>query len=80
MVFVLTMVTNDNETFSFVTLSAATKRVTDRLRNPYEQQNEQSEGNADASKRDEQKAREHREAVNEGLKRLRTFERRASGK
>lgn len=71
---------NDNEPDTFHSLSLATRRVVDRLRNPHEQQNEHGEGDADAGKRDEQKAREHREAVNEGLKRLRAFERRASGK
>lgn len=76
----MTKALNDNFPLTFTRIGLAAQRVTDRLRNPHEQQNEQSEGNADASKRDEQKAREHREAVNEGLKRLRTFERRASGK
>ena len=76
----MTKALNDNFPLTFTRIGLAAQRVTDRLRNPHEQQNEHGEGNADARKRDEQKAREHREAVNEGLKWLRTFERRASGK
>ena len=79
MVFVLTMVTNDNEKFSFITLSAATKRVTDRLSNGQKQTDSEGVDDREADERSKEKAEQHRRYVDEGLKRIRAFERRARG-
>ena len=66
----------DNEPDTFHSLSLATRRVVDRLRNPHEQADGNREGEADASDRDEQKSEQHKEYVEYRLRELRAFERR----
>jgi len=86
MCFVFHMVTfaNDNERETFSPISLAAAMILNRLRTQrhlLELQDEKKiepDGNSgDAS--DEQREIDQREAVNEGLRRIRAFERRASG-
>jgi hypothetical protein len=62
---------NDNDTWQPLSLAAG------RLLLKLEEQKEaESEWNAPGYKKEEDKAREHAKAVNDGLKRIATFERR----
>ncbi len=71
---------NDNFEFSFITLSAATKNVTRYLCDPDKQKD--GEGHDDANRRDseEKKSSNHSAYVEQRLRDLAAFERRAGGK
>jgi hypothetical protein len=73
-------VTQDNEPLTFTRISLAAQRVTDRLRNPHEQQNEQGERDTNPSRASEKNTGSNREYVEHRLNELRAFERRARGK
>lgn len=70
--------TQDNEPFSFITLEVATKNVT-RWLEPTEKQKKDSDGNAASSGADQNNTNEHTEYVDQRLRELRAFERRARG-
>jgi len=53
--------------------------ATGRLLGIHEKQNEGSEGNADAGNADEQRAKDQRRYVDQRLREMAEFERRASG-
>jgi hypothetical protein len=70
---------NDNEELSFITLGAATLNVVRYLESG-EKQKKDGERDAGRSDKDEEKAKQHREAVDQGLRDIASFEERASGK
>jgi len=70
---------NDNDELSFITLGAATLNVVRYLEGS-EKQKEHGERDARRSDKDEEKAKQHREAVDQGLRDIAAFEERASGK
>jgi len=72
-------VTQDNEPFSFITLSAATRNVT-RYLGLDEKKNEESEREPAPSRGDEQKRAQELEYVEHRLRELRSWERRISGR
>lgn len=70
---------NENELFSFITLGAATSNVV-RYLEPTEQKKEHREREAQREREDKEKAEQHRRAVDQGLRDIAAFEKRASGK
>ena len=78
---------NDNERDTFSAIGLAAALILNRLSNNQqlrrlqadEKKNEDRSGDTNAGRGDEQKSEQHRRYVDEGLKRLAMFERRAKG-
>ena len=70
---------NDNEEFSFITLSAATRNVTRYLQTD-KKENEDSKRDPAPGGADEKKRAEEREYVEHRLKEIRAWERKISGR
>ena len=66
---------NDNEPFPFVTLAAATAKALQTN----EKQNVETPKDGAAKQDHERREKQHREAVESGLRRIAAFERRARG-
>jgi hypothetical protein len=69
---------NDNDELSFITLGAATLNVVRYLEGS-EKEQERGERDAGRSDKDEEKAKQQREAVEHGLNHIAAFEKRARG-
>ena len=70
---------NDNAELSFITLKAATLNVVRYLEGT-EKQHEESGRNTDRHRAQEQNSEDHRRAVEQRLRDLAAFERRAAGR
>lgn len=70
---------NDNDEFSFITLSAATRNVT-RYLGMDKKQDEQREGKDERDRRDEEKRKAHSDYVAKRVSDIAAFERRVAGK
>ena len=69
---------NDNEEFSFISLAAATANAL-RYLGLNEEKNEDAKDDASSGQGNNEKSREHRQAVEKRLRELAAFERRANG-
>lgn len=69
---------NDNEELSFTRIGLVAARVIDRLE-PHEKQDEESAEDRRGSKQNEQTAERHSEYVEQRLRDLSAFERKARG-